>query len=57
MLFFRNKLQLKPNQALYFIINNKSMVTMSKTIAEVHKENKDEDGFLYISYASQEIFG
>ena len=30
---------------------------MSKSMAEIYKENKDEDGFLYITYASQEMFG
>lgn len=30
---------------------------MSATIGEVDQEFKDSDGFLYISYASQEMFG
>lgn len=30
---------------------------MTKTMAEIYKENKDEDGFLFITYASQEMFG
>lgn len=30
---------------------------MSKTLTEVYRENKDDDGFLYVTYASQEMFG
>ena len=33
------------------------MANMTKTMAEIYKENKDEDGFLYVTYASQEMFG
>lgn len=53
----RNKLQLSPNQTFYLIVNNRSMASMSKTLAEVYREHKDEDGFLYVTYASQEMFG
>jgi len=50
-------MHLAPSQSLYLIVNNKSMVCSTKLLAEVYKENKDEDGFLYITYASQEMFG
>lgn len=50
-------MRLGPNQAFYLLINNKNLASMSKTIAEVYLENKDEDGFLYVTYASQEMFG
>ncbi|XP_042904571.1 microtubule-associated proteins 1A/1B light chain 3C isoform X2 [Parasteatoda tepidariorum] len=53
----RNRMHLGPNQAFYLLINNRSIASMSKTVAEVYLESKDEDGFLYVTYASQEMFG
>lgn len=53
----RNRMRLGPTQAFYLLINNRSIASMSKTIAEVYLESHDEDGFLYVTYASQEMFG
>lgn len=53
----RNRLRISSTQAFYLIVNNKSMASMSKTLTEVYRENKDDDGFLYVTYASQEMFG
>lgn len=50
-------MQIGPTQAFYLIVNNKSMASLTRTIAEVHREAADEDGFLYMTYASQEMFG
>lgn len=44
-------------QALYLIINNRSMLSMSLTMTQAYEAYGDEDGFLYITYASQEVFG
>lgn len=57
MVIIRNRMRIKPNQALYLIINNRSMLSMSLTMAQAYEYYGDEDGFLYVTYASQEVFG
>lgn len=56
-IIIKNKLCVPSSRAFYFVVNNQSMASTSKTMAEVYKEHKDEDGFLYMTYASQEMFG
>lgn len=50
-------MQVSSTQAIYLLINEKSMVSLSLTLAEVYGGHSCSDGFLYISYASQEVFG
>ncbi|XP_066999785.1 microtubule-associated proteins 1A/1B light chain 3C [Anabrus simplex] len=53
----RKRMQLGSTQAFYLLVKNRSMLSLSKTLAEVYNEFKDDDGFLYVTYASQEVFG
>lgn len=53
----RMRMKLTPEQSLYFIINNKRVVSMSMTMQEVYDEMKDQDGFVYMTYASMDMFG
>lgn len=53
----RNRMHISSSQGLYLLVNNKSLVSLSLTLAEVYTEHACSDGFLYITYASQEVFG
>uniref|UniRef100_A0A8C6XW54 Uncharacterized protein n=1 Tax=Naja naja TaxID=35670 RepID=A0A8C6XW54_NAJNA len=51
-----NWMGLKSMQVFYFLVDsNNSLVNMSITVADVYATDKDEDSFLYMTYASQEM--
>ncbi|NXL69050.1 MLP3C protein, partial [Chordeiles acutipennis] len=53
----RTRLCLASSQTFYLLVNNKGLPNMAITMQELYQDNKDEDGFLYLTYASQEMFG
>lgn len=53
----RNRMKLSHTKALFLLIDNRSMPSLSRTIAELYNDYRNEDGFLYITYASQDVFG
>ncbi|KAG3257916.1 exonuclease 1 [Ictidomys tridecemlineatus] len=48
---------LRATEVFYLLVNNKSLVSMNVTIAEIYRDYKDEECFAYMAYASQETFG
>ena len=53
----RQRLQLTDSQAFYILINGRTMAGASMMLRDVYSSDKDEDGFLYCTYTSQEAFG
>ena len=47
----RKRIQLKPD-ALYCFVGETSLVPVGSTLQQVYAENKAEDNFLYVKYAS-----
>ncbi|KAK8807136.1 hypothetical protein WA158_003895 [Blastocystis sp. Blastoise] len=52
----RKRISLTPNTALFIFINNK-VPSSGATIASLYEKNKDQDGFLYITYSGENTFG
>ncbi len=55
---FRTGINLSPERALFFYVGNgEAMPCPSKTMNSIHELHKDEDGFLYCVYVSENTFG
>ena len=52
----RKNLTLSSSEALFITINDK-LCASNKKIVELYEEEKHEDGFLYITYSSENTFG
>ena len=52
----RRRLRLSETQAIFVFINNK-LPPMANTLGQIYKDNKDVDGFLYITYNGEDTFG
>lgn len=56
MYIIRTRMKLDNNKALFLFVNN-TIPTISSLVMEVYEHQKDVDGFLYIVYASENVFG
>jgi len=52
----RSRIECKSNQALFLFINGKIPPT-SQRLIHVYEANKDDDGFLYVTYTGENTFG
>lgn len=52
----RNRLKLTPSHAIFLIIGDIIPAPMS-TISDLYYHHKDQDGFLYIQYSTENTFG
>ncbi|XP_069749991.1 microtubule-associated proteins 1A/1B light chain 3C-like [Narcine bancroftii] len=56
-IIIRSRMALSSKQVFHLMVNNRSVASTSLTMAEIYTEFKEDDGFLYVTYASQEMFG
>lgn len=52
----RRRIRLSPEKSLFLHLGNK-MVPLSVPIIILYQESCDEDGFLYVSYSGENVFG
>ena len=52
----RKRIELNEAESLFLFVNN-TMITGSSSISAIYNDHKDEDGFLYITYCSENVFG
>lgn len=53
----RKRIKLKETEAIFLFINNSILPPTSTTLKELYEEHKNDDGFLYISYCNENVFG
>ena len=52
----RKRLDLEAEKAMFIFINGQ-LPTNSHLMSDLYEKNKDEDGFLYVTYALENTFG
>ena len=52
----RNRMKLKPDEAIFLFINKRMMPTTA-IIGQIYPQEKDNDGFIYIEYSKENVFG
>ncbi len=52
----RRRIKLAPEHALFILVNGRLMQS-SALISSIYSECKDKDGFLYVHYSGESVFG
>jgi len=52
----RKRIELETEQALFLQVNNK-LPPVAQLMSQLYQTDKDEDGFLYVTYSGESTFG
>ena len=53
----RKRLDLNPAKAIFLFTENRVLPPTSMTMVDLYARNKDDDGLLYLTYATENTFG
>lgn len=56
MFILRTRIKVNKDQAIFVFVDNK-LPAVSELISTVYDNHKDEDGFMYMTYAGESTFG
>merc|ERR1719189_1900308 len=56
-LILRQRLQCPPQTQFFLLINGRDFPPLNTALASIYKKYCDKDGYLYLTYSSQESFG
>jgi len=57
LFIIRKRLKIEPEVAVFILIDDNVIPPTSSSMSSVYKDYKDEDGFLYLSYCGENVFG
>ena len=52
----RKRINLEPSQSLFIMVGDR-LTSSNVVLGEIYENHKDEDGFLYMIYTSENTFG
>ena len=53
----KKKLNIDEKDALFLAANGKRTLPINETLGNIYQKYKDKDGFLYIAYAAEQVWG
>ncbi len=53
----RKQLKMNNSQTVFLFVNNYIIPQISTSFLDVYKKYSDNDGFLYVTYATENVFG
>ena len=56
-IMIRKRIEIQQEAAFYLLVNGKHSITGDTLLSEIYEKYQDEDGFLYIAYASELTWG
>lgn len=57
LLVIRRRIKLSPERAIFMYIGDNHLVCSSNTFGYTYERYKNDDGFLYLAYSGESVFG